>query len=122
MRMRPAYCLSCKFWNIDINEEPCKHCKNGLGTEDSDDRWEQCGEQIKLEKRPMILPEPLPIYEHVDSEIPERIRISFTNGTSAVYDLHVDQPAPQVIESIKIIRRMKQGYINQPPMRRRNRK
>ena len=112
-------CGSCKFKNKHINEEPCIHCKNGLGT---DDGWEQCEEQIKIEKRPMILPEPLPIYEHVDSEIPERIRISFTNGTSAVYDLHVDQPAPQVIESIKIIRRMKQGYINQPPMRRRNRK
>lgn len=117
--MSDIYCTTCKFIDLNINEEPCNHCKNGFGTED---KWEPRERQIELEKRPMILPEPLPIYEHVDSEIPERIRISFTNGTSAVYDLHVDQPAPQVIESIKIIRRMKQGYINQPPMRRRNRK
>ena len=117
--MSHIYCTNCKFTDLNINEEPCKHCKNGLGTED---KWEKREKQIRLEKRPMILPGPVPIYEHVDSEIPERIRISFTNGTSAVYDLHVDQPAPQVIESIKIIRRMKQGYINQPPTRRRNRK
>ena len=117
--MENKVCTNCNFYDLNVNEEPCNHCKNAFGTED---KWEQREKQIRLEKRPMILPEPLPIYERVDSEIPERIRVSFTNGTSAVYDLHVDQPAPQVIESIKIIRRMKQGYINQPPMRRRNRK
>ena len=77
--------------------------------------------QIKLKKRPEMLPVPLPIYEHTDSEIPEKVRISFTNGTSAIYELHVEQPAPQVVESIKIIRKWKQGYVNQPT-RRRNRK
>ena len=77
--------------------------------------------QIRLEKRPELLPAPVPIYEHTDSEIPERVRVSFTNGTSAIYDLHTEQPAPQVVESIRIIRRMKQGYVNQPMRRRRNR-
>jgi hypothetical protein len=117
-------CATCKYEDVLGREEPCKSCGDvSTSAKDTDyTNWEPRERQIRLEKRPMILPEPLPIYEHVDSEIPERIRISFTNGTSAVYDLHVDQPAPQVIESIKIIRRMKQGYINQPPTRRRNRK
>ena len=75
--------------------------------------------EIKIEKRPMMLPVPLPIYEHPDSEIPDKVRISFSNGTSAVYELHVDQPAPVILENIRIIRRMKQGYVNQPARRRR---
>ena len=75
--------------------------------------------EIKIEKRPELLPVPLAIYEHTDSEIPEKVRISFTNGTSAVYELHVDQPAPVILENIRIIRRMKQGYVNQPARRRR---
>ena len=77
--------------------------------------------EIKIEKRPQMLPEPLPIYEHTYSEIPEKVRISFTNGTSAIYELRVEQPAPVILENIRIIRRMKQGYVNKP-MRRRGRK
>lgn len=77
--------------------------------------------EIKLEKRPGMLPKPVPIYEHTDSEIPDRVRISFTNGTSAIYDLHSDQPHPVIVENIKIIRKWKQGYVNQPMRRRRNR-
>jgi len=77
--------------------------------------------EIKIEKRPEILPEPVPIYEHTFSEKPERVRISFTDGTSAIYDLRVEQPAPVILENIKIIRRMKQGYVNKP-LRRRGRK
>ena len=62
--------------------------------------------RIELKKRPEVLPEPLPIYETVYSEIPDRVRISFSNGTSAIYDLHTDQPAPVILENIRIIRRM----------------
>ena len=75
--------------------------------------------EIKLEKRPEMLPKPVPIYEHTDSEIPDRVRISFTNGTSAIYDLHSEQPAPVIMENIRIIRKWKQGYVNQPERRRR---
>lgn len=75
--------------------------------------------EIKLEKRPEMLPKPVPIYEHTDSEIPDRVRISFTNGTSAIYDLHSDQPHPLVEENIRIIRKWKQGYVNRPERRRR---
>ena len=79
--------------------------------------------EIKIEKRPEILPMPVPIYEHTDSEIPDRVRISFTNGTSAIYNLDMPQPAPQVKKCIRIIRHMKEttvGYQYKP--RRRGRK
>ena len=69
--------------------------------------------------KPTILPKPLPMYEHEYSEIPERIRVKFSNGRTAVYELRVDQPAPVIIENIKIIRKWKQGYVNQPETRRR---
>lgn len=55
------------------------------------------------------------------SRHPGRVRLMFRDGSTAIYDLNVEQPAPVIIENIKIIRRMKQGYVNQP-MRRRNRK
>lgn len=71
--------------------------------------------------RKRILTLAVPKYEHESSKYPEQIRVSFADGYTAVYDLRVDQPAPQIVESIKIIRRMKQGYVNQP-RRRRNRR
>ena len=40
------------------------------------------------------------------SRHPEKIRLSFTDGSTAVYDLRVEQPAPIIQENIKIIRRM----------------
>ena len=73
-------------------------------------------------KHPEMMPKPVPIYEHTDSEIPERVRVSFTNGTSAIYDLHTEQPAPQVEKCLTIIRRMKQttvGYQYKPNRRSR---
>ena len=72
-------------------------------------------------ERPTILPKPMPMYEHVYSQIPERIRVSFSDGSTAVYELRVEQPAPVIIENIKIIRKWKQGYVNQPERRRRRR-
>ena len=55
------------------------------------------------------------------SRHPEKVRLSFSDGSTAVYDLRVEQPAPIIQENIKIIRRMKQGYVNKP-LRRRGRK
>ena len=69
-------------------------------------------------KRPQILDKPLPIYDHEWSEFPDRIRISFDNGKTAVYDLRMEQPAPVILENIKIIRKWR-GYVNQPARRRR---
>ena len=57
------------------------------------------------------------IYENDYSEIPERIRINFKDGHSAVYDLHTDQPAPVILKSNRN-RRMKVGYQNKPQRRR----
>ena len=74
---------------------------------------------LEKHNRPTILPKPMPMYEHDFSEIPERIRVSFSDGSTAVYELRVEQPAPVIIENIKIIRKWKQGYVNQPERRRR---
>lgn len=45
-------------------------------------------------------------YEHKYGRYPEKIRVSFKDGTTAMYDLRVEQPAPVILENIKIIRRM----------------
>ena len=71
--------------------------------------------------KPTILPKPMPMYERDSSEYPEMIRVSFSDGSTAVYELRVEQPAPVIIENIKIIRKWKQGYVNQPERRRRRR-
>ena len=70
--------------------------------------------------RPEILDRVVPIYEHEYSVLPDRIRVLFSDGRTMNYDIHMDQPAPVIIENIKIIRRMKGGYQYKP--RRRNRK
>ena len=58
---------------------------------------------------------------HTDkfSRHPEKICISFRDGSTAVYDLRVEQPAPVILENIRIIRRMV-GY--EPKHARRGRK
>ena len=71
--------------------------------------------------KPTIMPKPMPMYERDSSEYPEMIRVSFSDGSTAVYELRVEQPAPVIIENIKIIRKWKQGYVNQPERRRRRR-
>lgn len=62
-------------------------------------------------------------YKHEFSRHPEKIRISFRDGTTAVYDLHTDQPHPLVLKNIEIMKatkqNIKQGYVNQPRRRRR---
>ena len=68
--------------------------------------------------KPTILPKPVPMYEREGSKYPEMIRVSFNDGSTAVYDLRVEQPAPVIIENIRIIRKWKQGYVNQPEIRR----
>lgn len=70
--------------------------------------------------RPEILPKPLPMYANENSRIPERMRVSFSDGSTAIYQLYADQPAPVILENIKIIRKWKQGYVNKPQRRRRN--
>ena len=64
------------------------------------------------------LPEVVPIYEPEFLEHPGSIRVSFEDGTTAVYDLRCEQPHPVIVQNIKLIRKMKQGYVNKPRRRR----
>ena len=75
-------------------------------------------EEAKERWRPKMLPEPVLYYDHDWSEHPDSVRISFDDGSTAVYDIRVEQPHPIIRENIRIIRRMQVGY---PTKRRRNR-
>lgn len=55
--------------------------------------------------RPAILERPVAYFEGKHSRIPERIRISFDDGTTAVYDLHVEQPEPIIQDQIVLFHR-----------------
>ena len=76
--------------------------------------------------KPTILPKPVPSYEHDFSEYPELIRVSFSDGSTAVYQLRTEQPHPLVLKNIEIMREternIKQGYVNNPERRRRRRR
>lgn len=85
-----------------------------------DDVLDRALEDIEIgKKRPGILGKVVPIYEHDYSILPDRIRVLFDDGRTMVYDIHTDQPAPVIVQNIKLIRKMKQGYVNQPVRRRR---
>ena len=68
--------------------------------------------------RPKMLDKPAPMYETAYSKYPDRVRISFEDGTTAVYELRYDQPHPIIMENVKIIRKWR-GYVNQPARRKR---
>ena len=70
-------------------------------------------------ERPKPLAEVVPYYDHDFSKHPDHIRVSFADGSTAVYDLRTDQPHPIIVENIRIIRKWKQGYVNRPERRRR---
>ena len=93
--------------------------KGGLAYIPTDSKWTG-GPRRAKPKRPQILDKVVPIYdEDHNSRLPESIRVSFEDGTTAVYDIHVDQPHPACMESITIIRKWNNGYNNQPMRRRR---
>lgn len=70
-------------------------------------------------QRPKALDKVVPIYDHDYSVLPDHIRVLFSDGKTAVYDIHLTQPAPVIVQNIKMIRKWKQGYVNQPRRRRR---
>ena len=74
-------------------------------------------EEAKERWRPEMLPEVVPYYDHEWSAHPDSVRISFSDGSTAIYDIRVEQPHPIILENVKIIRRMN-GYVNQPARRR----
>ena len=56
-------------------------------------------------RRPKMLPEPAAYYDHTESKFPDRLRVSFEDGHTEVFDRRVNQPAPVI--------------FNNQPMRRR---
>ena len=68
--------------------------------------------------RPEMLPVPMAVYERRESRYPDRIRVAFDDGCTMVYEIRTEQPAPVIVENIRIIRKWKQGYVNQPERRR----
>ena len=48
----------------------------------------------------------------------DRIRVSFIDGHTEIYDIHRDQPHPIIERNCEIIRKWKQGYVNKPRRRR----
>ena len=74
----------------------------------------------EMPERPEMLQKAKPNYDHDFSMYPESIRVSFSDGRTVIYDRRIEQPAPVIMENIRIIRKWKQGYVNKP-MRRRNR-
>ena len=55
-------------------------------------------------RRPEILPEPAAYYDRTDRKYPDRIRLSFKDGHTEIYDRRVNQPRPT-------------AYINYPKRR-----
>ena len=53
-------------------------------------------------------------YKNHEGDKPDKIRLTFADGSTAVYDIHVQQPEPVFVEI-----RNRQGYVNQPMRRRR---
>ena len=81
--------------------------------------WWTGRRRLETPERPAPLPEVVPIYEHDFEEIPESIRVSFENGSTAVYDLRREQPHPLTVKCVETIRKWNNGYNNQPMRRRR---
>ena len=56
-------------------------------------------------RKPEPMPAAVPYYERKDSRIPEKIRISFSDGTTAVYLLETERKDQLIEENIRIIRK-----------------
>lgn len=55
--------------------------------------------------RPVVLPEPMPYYDRSSSQYPDRIRVSFADGHTEIYDRRISYPTPG-------------EYVNYPQRRR----
>lgn len=72
-------------------------------------REEEAMTQRRRRRRPAPLPKPATYYDKTESKYPDRVRVSFMDGHTEVYDRRVNQPQQQLI------------YINAPYPRRRRR-
>lgn len=59
----------------------------------------------RMPQRPKILEKGIAYYDDERSRIPDELRMSFEDGTTAVYRLKTDDPAPILVENIRIIRK-----------------
>ena len=105
-------CETCRYWYKRKDQEPCKECRTETGV-----NWKP--KEEKKENRPKPMPNAAPYYDRESSRIPDKIRVSFTDGTTAVYTLNIEQPAPMVVESL--ILREEIEYEYKPRRRRRTR-
>ena len=64
-------------------------------------REEEAMTQRRRRRRPEPLPEPAVYYDRQDSRYPDRVRLSFQDGHTEIYDRRVNQPRPD-------------GYVNWP--------
>ena len=95
----------------------------GKGKEAYKERMSEISRVLeKAGARPDLLPGTISYYDYEISKYPDRIRVSFADGKTLVYELRQDQPAPVILENIKIIRKWKTGYVNHPEKARRRRK
>lgn len=74
--------------------------------------------RLETPERPVPLPEVVPIYDRDISDHPDSIRVSFSDGSTAVYDIRRNQPHPITVKCVETIRKWN-GYNNQPMRRRR---
>lgn len=78
--------------------------------------------RMEKPERLVPLPEMVPIYEHEHDGHPDALRVSFEDGSTAVYEIRRDQPHPMTIKSIEIIRKWNTGILPEEPKKRRWRK
>ena len=57
--------------------------------------------------RPVVLPEPMPYYDRSSSQYPDRIRVSFADGHTEIYDRRISYPTPG--EYVNYPQRRKKG-------------
>ena len=74
--------------------------------------------RLETPERPVPLPEVVPIYDRDISDHPDSIRVSSSDGSTAVYDIRRNQPHPITVKCVETIRKWN-GYNNQPMRRRR---
>lgn len=73
--------------------------------------------------RPEMLEKPVPTYRTDDSIHPDQLRVSFNDGSTAIYDLRTELPHPAMMRNHEIMAKWSnKGYVNQPPRRRRIKK
>ena len=63
----------------------------------------------KQKKFPKMLPEPLQIYS-MHGPYPDLLRVSFTDGSTQIYELHVKQPKPVLADELNKFTELCIGY------------